>query len=255
MKTALVSDIHSNLEALLAVLADIESQDVSRTFCLGDIINYGPEPAACLRLVRRLDLTLLGNHEEAMLNRPFGFNPTAAEAAAWTRAALRPNFLSDGSKWANWEFMSDLPVRHDEDGVLFVHASPRSPTSEYLLPSDAELVLGSPSQKLTECFELTERICFVGHTHLPGVFRESGGFATPADLGGELRVPDGEKIIVNIGSVGQPRDHDPRACYVTFDGEVIRFRRVVYDAETTYAKVKAARGLPEWCGRRLLEGQ
>ncbi len=255
MKTALVSDIHSNLEALRAVMADVESRDVDRVLCLGDVINYGPNPVECLRIVRKLDGTLMGNHEEAVLRQPLGFNKAAAEAAVWTRSVLRPGFFSDGGKSANWSFIETLPLRREEPSILFVHASPRAPTSEYLLPSDADPFLGEQSPKLTECFELIEHLCFVGHTHLPGVFLESCGFATPEDMGGELRVPNDKKLIINVGSVGQPRDRNPKACYVTYDGEVARYHRIAYDVETTCSKVKAVNGLPDWCGTRLLTGQ
>jgi len=255
MLTAFVSDLHANVEALEAVLADIESRRPDRILCLGDIVNYGPDPEKCLRIARTMDLALMGNHEEAVLWEPVGFNPIAAESARWTKAELQPGLLSDGGKQANWRFMQELPLRYTEEGMLLVHASPRAPTSEYLLPSDAVPILGEPAEKLVECFALVERMCFVGHTHLPGVFFESGGFSTPAELGGELRIPENEKVIVNVGSVGQPRDRDPRACYATFDGEVVRYHRVEYDAERTCAKVLATKGLPDWCGRRLLKGE
>ncbi len=250
MITAFVSDIHSNLEALLAVLADIDATHTDRIVCLGDTVNYGPDPPKCLRIVRKLDLSLLGNHEEAVLNEPIGFNPVAAEAARWTRSVLRPRLLSDGSKSANWEFMRTLPTKRVEGDVLLVHASPRDPVGEYIFPADADIILGEPADKLTECFKLVERLCFIGHTHLPGVFQESGGFYTPEELRNEFRLPPGDKAIVNVGSVGQPRD-----CYATFDGDVVRFRRIPYDVETTCDKVKAIRRLPDRCGTRLLKGE
>jgi len=255
MKTAFISDLHGNLEAVSAVMADIESREADRVMCLGDVVNYGPDPVKCLRIVRKLELVLLGNHEEAVLHGPVGMNAVAAEAAGWTRSVLEPGFFSDGAKWANWQFIQGLPARHDEDSIVLVHGSPRAPTNEYLLPFDAEHTLGEPSARLKESFDMIERFCFVGHTHLPGVFMEQGVFATPAELDGELRIPKDGKLIVNVGSVGQPRDRDRRACYATFDGDVLRYHRVEYDAETTCAKVKAAKGLPDWCGDRLLTGE
>ena len=255
MITALVSDIHSNLEALRAVLADIEERRVDRIVCLGDVINYGPDPVKCLRIVRKMDLCLVGNHEEGVLYEPIGFNPQAVEAAKWTRSVLEPSFLSDGGKWANWEFIRTLPAKHEEDGLLLVHASPRDPTSEYLLPSDGELIMGEIPDKLAQCLNLVERACFVGHTHIPGVFTPSSGYASPGELGGEFRLGPGQKAIINVGSVGQPRDHDVRASYATYDGEVVRFRRVEYDTQTTCAKIKAIKGLPDRGGTRLLKGE
>ena len=201
-----------------------------------------------------MDLALLGNHEEAVLYEPIGFNRWAAESAIWTRSILKPNCLSDGRKWANWEFLKALPLRHSEDGMLLVHASPREPTSEYLLPSDGELILGDASDKLIENLELVERICFVGHTHMPGVFT-AAGFQAPDELGGEFRLPPDAKAIVNVGSVGQPRDHIRDSSYVTYDGEVVRFHRVPYDVQKTCDKIKAIKGLAERNGLRLLHGE
>jgi len=255
MVTAFVSDIHSNLEALRAVLADIEERGIPRVICLGDVINYGPDPVRCLRIVRKLHLTLLGNHEEGVLYQPIGFNPHAAEAAKWTRGVLEPGFFSDGGKWANWNFIRTLPTRREEGTVLMVHASPRDPTSEYLLPSEADPILGEPSDKLLRCFALVKHMCFGGHTHLPGVFLEGNGFISPAEIDHEFRVQPGVKAIINVGSVGQPRDHDTRAAYATFDGETVRFHRVTYDVEQTCAKVKATKGLPDRGGLRLLKGE
>ena len=255
MKTALISDIHANIEALHAVLADIESRGVDRIFCLGDVVNYGPNPAECLNIVRRLDLTLMGNHEEAVLNSPIGFNPVAAAAAVWTKSVLDPGLRAGRGKKANWEFMGGRPLKHEEDGVLFVHASPREPTGEYLLPSDADALLGEMSEKLAGCFELVERACFVGHTHVPGVFTQSGEFLPPADIDGEYRLQSGAKLICNVGSVGQPRDRIVGASYAIFDGEVIRYHRIPYDVEATCEKIKNIKGLPDRCGTRLLRGE
>ncbi|MFW6108054.1 MAG: metallophosphoesterase family protein [bacterium] len=255
MITAFVSDIHSNLEALRAVLADVEEQAPDRIVCLGDVVNYGPDPVRCLRIARTFDLVLLGNHEEAVLYEPIGFNVHARDAATWTRKVLEPTIFSDGAKWANWNFIRALPTRSEEDSVYLVHASPRDPTGEYLLPNEADPLLGEPSEKLVNCFEMIDRLCFVGHTHLPGVFREHGPFATPEDLGGEWRVPDDGKAIINVGSVGQPRDRNPDACYAMFDGEVVRYHRVAYDREKTCEKVKAIKGLPDRGGTRLLKGE
>lgn len=252
MLTAFVSDIHANLEALEAVLAHIHRQNPDRIICLGDVVNYGPDPAECLRIARRFDLTLLGNHEEAVLGHPYGFNPVAAEAARWTRGVLRPGLLSDGARRSNWEFMQSLPLRHTEDGLLLVHASPRAPTTEYLLPFDIDPLFGS--EKLTQCFQLVDKICFVGHTHIPCAFHESMRFEFPQDIGNELVVSNDEKIIVNIGSVGQPRDRNNRACYVTYDGEVVRWHRVPYEIHKTCAKILKT-ALPQWCAKRLLKGE
>ncbi len=255
MKTAFISDLHSNFEALQAVLADIEPRGVDRIVCLGDMVNYGPDPAECLKIVRRLDLSLMGNHEEAVLRTPVGFNPIATKAAEWTRSVLEPGARAGAEKKANWEFMASRPLKYEEDGMLLVHASPREPTGEYLLPSDADPLLGELSEKLEGCFELVERVCFVGHTHVPGVFTQRAQFLVPHEINGEYHLVNGEKVICNVGSVGQPRDRIRDACYVVFDGELIQYHRVPYDAETTCEKVKKTKGLPDRCGTRLLVGE
>lgn len=253
MLTALISDIHANLEALTAVLEDIEKKKPDRIVCLGDVINYGPDPVKCLQMARRWDICLMGNHEEAMLTRPVGFNVIAVEAMKWTKNLIEPHLLSTGAKTANWNFIKNLPLRHVEGDVLLVHASPRQPTTEYILPNDVDMLLGS--DKLEKCFELIDRACFVGHTHLPGAFPIAGGYFHPDELGGEFWFRKGEKAIINVGSVGQPRDRNNKACYATFDGEAVKWYRVEYDFEKTMQKVLNARGLPEWCGKRLLKGE
>jgi predicted phosphodiesterase len=255
MLTAFVSDVHANLEALHAVMADIEERNPDRIVCLGDTINYGPNPVECLHTIRKAAFSLLGNHEEAVMGQPIGFNPHAAEAARWTRRQFVPSLFSDGVRWADWRFMRSLEVRRREGTVLLVHGSPRDPVGEYLLPHDGELILGDVSDKMTANFALIDHLCFVGHSHIPGVFVEGDGFTSPSELGHEYRIEDGQKAILNVGSVGQPRDHIVDASYATFDGEVVRWRRIPYDFATTCAKVKAIRGLPDRGGARLLVGE
>jgi diadenosine tetraphosphatase ApaH/serine/threonine PP2A family protein phosphatase len=254
-KTALISDLHANLEALQAVLADIESRDCERILCLGDTINYGPDPVKVLEIVERLDLSLMGNHEEAVLYEPIGFNPQATEASKWTRSVLLPKKISSKERKEHWAFIEGRPYRHEEDSVLLVHASPREPTCEYLLPRDGEMIMGDLPDKLMANFELVKHVCFVGHTHLPGVFTETADFVSPDEIGGEYRVEPGSKAIINVGSTGQPRDHNVDASYAVYDGEVVRFHRVPYDVQTTCDKVKAIKGLPDRGGERLLLGE
>jgi predicted phosphodiesterase len=255
MLTAFISDIHANLEALTAVMADIEDRSPDRIVCLGDTINYGPDPVECLHVVRTVQFSLLGNHEEAVLAQPIGFNPHAAEAARWTRRQLEPGLFSDGVRWADWQFINSLEPRRRDENVLLVHGSPRDPVGEYLLPNDGERILGDVSDKLVRNFALVDHLCFGGHTHIPGLFAEDDGFRSPADLDGEYRVEAGCKAIVNVGSVGQPRDGIVDACYATFDREVVRWHRIPYDAEVTCEKVKAIDGLPDRGGERLLTGE
>ena len=134
MRTALISDIHANLEALHSVLDDIASQAVDRVVCLGDIVGYGPNPRECIDIVRDLDLCILGNHDQGALYDPEGFSGTAERAIFWTRSQLEDQ--SDAANPDRWRFLAELPRVIREDKVLFVHGSARAPLSEYVFPED-----------------------------------------------------------------------------------------------------------------------
>lgn len=252
---AIISDLHGNLEALQAVMAHIEEQGVTTIMCLGDVISYGPDPEKCIDIAQRFQLNLMGNHEEAVLYRPFGFNPVAQRAVLWTRGRLKSGFFSSATKKARWKFVTELPARHAEGQMTFVHGSPRNPTTEYIVPADTQGFLGEIPPKIREIFEMIDGPCFVGHSHIPGIVTADAEFLTPEEIDGEYQIGEDDKAIVNVGSVGQPRDDDPRACYVTYDGEVVRYWRVEYDIETTVAKVTKARGLDDYCGARLRRGE
>jgi predicted phosphodiesterase len=249
---AILSDIHSNLEAFEAVLADIgQAPPVERVLCLGDTVGYGPNPVECLDLVRqRCDVVLLGNHDQAVLFDPEGFGAAAAQAVVRTRQMLeKPGPESE----PRWVFLSQLPRTHTEGDLLFVHGSVRNPINEYVFPEDIY-----NQRKMAALFAQVGRYCFQGHTHVPGVFTEEPGgrylFRTPDEIDYEHRL-DGRKTMINVGSVGQPRDADWRACYVLLDGDVVRFRRVEYDVETTVKKIHRDDGLDDFFGDRLRDGQ
>jgi diadenosine tetraphosphatase ApaH/serine/threonine PP2A family protein phosphatase len=248
---AFISDIHANLEALEAVLADVERKGYETIFCLGDVVGYGPDPAACTDLVRRrCAVTIRGNHDEALVKGAWGFNEVARTAMDWTRRQLRPSLLRPGSK-RRWDFLVHLPLRHEWEGLLLVHGSPREPTTEYILPRNAEWPLPGMFQEL---FSAVETVCLVGHTHIPGVFDETPRF-TPQKEAGESFRYHGTKLIVNVGSVGQPRDGDWRACYLSReDSGDFRFHRVEYPVETTQRKIRAIPQLDNRLADRLAEG-
>jgi predicted phosphodiesterase len=254
---ALVSDIHSNLEALTAVLADAEQRGVSKFYCLGDVIGYGPDPCACLDLIMgRTSECILGNHDCAVLYEPTRFNQGAEQAAYWTRAQLEAE-PDPALQARRWEFLSTRPVSKRLDGsaigsreILLAHGSPRRPINEYLFPDD---IYTAPA-KLTSSMARVEHICFVGHTHVPGVFTEKGVFLNPADMNQIYEFTD-DKAIINVGSVGQPRDRDPRAGYVIVSKQQVQFIRVPYDAEATKQKVLLADGLNDFLGERLIDGR
>ncbi len=271
---AIISDIHSNLEALEAVLADIDARGVKEIVCLGDIVGYGANPKECLDLVRRrCRVTLMGNHDHAVLFEPTNFNLPAERACYWTRQLLEEE-PDPAVRRERWKFLGELPVRVKETDVLFVHASPRRPMNEYIFPED---VFTNPQKVIANFERLDARICFVGHTHQPGVFVDDPYFDPPHELpDSPFYEMDNERVIVNVGSVGQPRDRDTRACYVVVHRrpealesgteslvatalgcsvEQVEFVRVEYDLERTVSKILAEPNLEDMLGSRLYEGR
>lgn len=249
MKRALISDIHSNLEALEAVLADIRDQGITEIYCLGDIIGYGPNPCECIDLVMGVDLCILGNHDQGALFDPEGFNSGAERAIFWTRDQLENSRDSAEVRQRRWDFLGELPRSKRENGLLYVHGSARNPLNEYVFPEDIY-----NERKMDKLFSLIERHCFQGHTHVPGVFTESRRFYSPEEINNEYWLGS-QKTMINVGSVGQPRDNDPRACYVVLEDDVVRFRRVDYPYEKTIQKIYETPELDNFLGDRLRDGR
>lgn len=249
MKRAIISDVHSNLEGLEAVLADIDSQGITEIYCLGDIIGYGPNPCECIDRIMKCNVCLLGNHDQGALFDPEGFNSGAERAIFWTREQLENPTGSRADSAKRWDFLGELPRNRREDGRLFVHGSARNPLNEYVFPEDIY-----NQRKMEKIFGLIERTCFQGHTHVPGVFTEGLRFSSPDEINYEFALSD-EKIMVNVGSVGQPRDGDSRSCYVVLEDEVLRFRRVEYDLDKTVKKIYDIADLDNFLGDRLREGR
>ncbi len=251
---AIISDIHSNLEALQAVLDDIKTQNVDEIYCLGDVIGYGPSPRECIDLVRECKIVILGNHDQGAMFDPDGFNPTAEKAIFWTRDQLELPTDHWEKREERWEFLAERPRSYREDGLLFVHGSARNPLNEYVFPEDIY-----NQRKMERIFALVEKYCFQGHTHVPGIFveqQEEGGygFFSPEDV--DLKYPlDHRKTLCNVGSVGQPRDGNPDACYVLLDEKAITYRRVPYDVETTIQKIYDVPELENFLGDRLRDGR
>jgi diadenosine tetraphosphatase ApaH/serine/threonine PP2A family protein phosphatase len=238
MRYAIISDIHSNLVALDACLAEIDRLGVETILCLGDIVGYGADPNGCVARVReRAAHVVLGNHDAAVAGRtdPGTFNGDARSAVEWTRAALAPEHL---------DYLKALPyVQVVDREILIVHSGPgRPPAWEYLFDVlDAEREFATFEQQL----------CFVGHTHFPQCFIESGGEVR------QLQPPchqlaRGERALVNVGSVGQPRDGDARAAFGLYDGRsaTIEIRRVQYDVVRVKDGIRAVE-LPASAATRL----
>jgi len=253
LRTALISDIHANLEALQVVLADIETKNVERVINLGDILGYGPNPVECVDLVaERCEWSLMGNHDFGALYEPTNFNAAAEASAFWTRAqfeAEQDNKLAA----ARWEFLGRLRVRVTYGDFLCVHGSPRRPINEYVFPEDA---INSPV-KMQQIFDRVDKYCLVGHTHVPGVFTDEPDYYPPDDLDSVYKFQNGERAIINPGSVGQPRDMDPRASYAILDEteKKVEFFRLEYDFASVAEKIHAIPELSDWLGDRLMEGR
>ncbi len=249
MRIAIISDIHANIEALTAVLDHISSQKVQDIVCLGDVIGYGPNPRDCIKIVKNARFTLMGNHEEAVMFYGEDFNEKARQALEWTKEQLNSQQYDRSENYEMWNFLGALEETRSEGDVLFVHGSPRVPTKEYMVPTDIR-----NREKMTEIFSMIPSLCFVGHSHIPGVYTDNYQFLSPDRIGGSY-THQGGKALVNAGSVGQPRDGDPRASYVVFDGRTVRFHRVEYDVRTTMDKIYATPGLPNYLADRLIVGR
>lgn len=247
---AVISDVHGNLEALEAVLAKIDALKVDAIYSLGDVVGYGPDPEACLDLVtRRCQVRLLGNHEYGVLHAAqtaTDFNPTALRAVDWTRQRVRQAGLLESIAW--------LKSSHREGRLLFVHGSARNSLNEYIMEWDSQgysnfdQILSSLEEDFTDF-----HVCFVGHNHKPFLATREG-FLHPHEGCHEFQVPEDEMLYVSVGSVGQPRDRDPRACFVTFDGTTLAYHRVDYPFEITAGKIRAL-GLPGALADRLAVGR
>ncbi len=248
---AIISDVHGNLEAFEAVLADLAQYDVREVYCLGDVVGYGPNPRECLDLVmERCRVMVLGNHDQAAIFDPSNFNPHAERATFWTRSQLEAPVPTRQRADRRWEYLAECPRLHREDTVLYVHASPRHPINDYIFPEDVY-----NQAKMERLFRLNERYCFHGHTHLPGIITEELQFHAPEEIEYRYQL-DGRKTFINVGSVGQPRDGDWRACYVIVDeDDVVYYRRVEYDLETTARKIYEVEELDNFLGDRLRDGR
>jgi diadenosine tetraphosphatase ApaH/serine/threonine PP2A family protein phosphatase len=249
---AILSCIHANLEALVAVLADAREQGAERIFCLGDVLSYGPNPIECLELSRSWDVVLLSNHDQAAMFDPDGFGQTSERASFWHREIIEQS----ANRESLWMRLGTHPRTHREHGLLFVHGSARNPLNEYIFPEDIYNPL--KMSRIAE-FMGDDIHCLTGHTHLPGLFtriRRDWTFQVPSELDDSHQL-DSRLSIINVGSVGQPRDADWRACYVLLDQEEQRviWRRVPYDVNATIQKIYDTPELDNFLGDRLRDGR
>jgi len=243
VRYAILSDVHANRDALDRVLADIAAASIDCVACLGDFVGYGPEPNECVERLREVaSPALAGNHDLAAIGAfdPVGFNLFARVAVEWTKAAL-----TDASR----RYLETLPARADWEGLLLVHGSPRQPVHEYLLDLEA-----ADDNFRAEPFS----ICFFGHSHYPIWFVHDGIRTRMRSLppNQPVQLESGYRHMVNVGSVGQPRDGDPRSGFVVYDTEnrTVELRRLTYSVEAVQAKMQAV-DLPRPLWERLAEGR
>lgn len=244
MRYAVLSDVHGNLEALEAILADVDRERPDAVACLGDTVGYGPDPNECASRIQSLGGPVLaGNHDLAAAGTldVSDFSPIARLAMEWTIGVVS----SDTRRW-----LASLPARLETPHFLGVHGSPRDPIEEYILDLPTSLAIFS---------EHPFSLCLVGHSHVPGAFvLEADGAVSARELpvGEAVPLVATSRYIVNVGSVGQPRDGDPRAAYVLLDAgaATVTLRRVPYTISATQEKM-TARGLPVQLAQRLAFGR
>ncbi len=241
MRLAILSDIHGNLDALDIVLADVDRRGVDAMACLGDFVGYGASPNECIeRLLPRIEVAVAGNHDFAACGRiRLGyFNPDAAAAARWTTAQLKPEHL---------EYLRNLPYSVLWHGHRLVHATPT-------LPEEWNYVF-SPNDAAIEMANIVEDVCFIGHSHYPGTFELDGDNVRYTREETVAGTP-GCRYLVNVPSVGQPRDGDRRAGYLLFDDSTRSFEhvRLEYDIPAAMERIRAA-GLPPFLADRLQWGE
>lgn len=240
MRCAIVADIHANLAAFTAVLDDIKSRGgVDELWCLGDVVGYGPDPHRCLELLRRQEhICVAGNHDWAAIGRidTNYFNPAAAEACQWTAQQLTPE---------DRQYLESLPLVLEPGNFTLAHGSPREPIREYIR-SDVT------ARENLAYFKTS--FCLVGHSHVPSVFEcdEAGNARFGALDDNAVLMLAEKRLIINPGSVGQPRDGDPRAGYAIYDSEacLVTHYRIPYDVAATQSRMREY-GLPESLVKRL----
>ncbi len=244
MRIGILSDVHANLEAAEKSIAFLKGK-VDFIASLGDVVGYGPEPEECVDLIEEnCSLIVRGNHEEAILSGNFSrLKTTARQSLLWTEKNLSPAYIERIKKW---------PVSEEREGCFFAHASVSDPLFKYLVrKEDAE----------EEFKKLETSVCFVGHTHIPGGFQKSDKTGLVdviySDFGGEMKLLLNRRFIyiLNVGSVGQPRDGLPFSCTAIYDGPGKQFSlsRIEYPLELTRQKI-LEKGLPSVLAKRVMQG-
>ena len=245
MRFGIISDVHSNIEAFTVALSLLSERDIDEIICLGDLVGYGASPNECVALAReRIDKCIMGNHDSGVVGQTdiSYFSEYAAKALIWTVKAMQPE---------NLKFLERLPIRLDFELFCAVHSTPGNPKKwEYIFTSADAM----------EQFKFFDQwICFVGHSHIPAVFTQSGKAIIPVVPFDKesitIKLHKEERYIINVGSVGQPRDNDPRGCAVIFDSDenTLTFMRFEYLVSVAQNKILKS-GLPQFLAQRLALG-
>ena len=242
MKYAIISDIHGNLEALESVLAEIDRREVDSILCLGDVVGYGPNPNECVELVRaRADAILAGNHDHAPIGRIdiTYFNQWARSAIEWTRKELSESSI---------EFLLNLPLSLERDGFTIVHSTPLEPAEWNYIITIGDAVKNFP--------EFRNQVCFVGHSHVPMVIALNEQDDCRVLKSNPLILAEDSRYIINVGSVGQPRDLNPLSAFAIYEATEKKYElvRVEYDIAKTQEKIRQSE-LPDFLAARLELGQ
>ena len=280
---AIISDIHANLESLCAVIKDIELYSVNEILCLGDIVGYGADPEACTDIImEKVDFSLMGNHDYALIHGPSNFNPYAADIIYKTTEKMYPKKMEENcdtdcfepdfyrcdhnntnakcillrhTDKYRWEFIKNLPEIKKYEYFTIVHGSPLNHIRDYVYPDVIESLWNA--DKIGAILSKFDNLLFCGHTHIPCIITSDYNCIYPNSCDYRYKLNPEKKYIINTGSVGQPRDRDNRACYLLFDdmNYGIEWRRIPYDIETTKQKITKMCGKDNWCSQRLLLGR
>lgn len=238
MRYIIFSDLHSNLEALDEFIKITATVDHDKLVCLGDMVGYGADPNPCLDWIRdNVDIVLAGNHDYAALNKTDTtyFNPYAYQSCLWTRNQLTAE---------NKAYLETLPAEKEEDGIYWAHSSPFEPLEWHYVRSLED------GERNFSCFN--NKLCFIGHSHLPLIHEKSPDAEVCSYMAPELDLEVGYRYLVNVGSLGQPRDGDPNPCFVIYDSEIerVEYHRFPYDFAPTQRKI-LENNLPQPLAERL----
>ncbi len=236
MRLAILSDIHANLEALTKAMAIIDEQKPDDIICLGDVVGYGPDPNPCVDIIRdKASIILMGNHDFAVTHTEAteNFNPIAKEAVFWTRDKITAD---------NLEFLGTLPYTHRRENMYFVHSTPFEPENWHYV--------FTWNDAMTQFDYFEEPVCFIGHSHVPQIYYND------TDIPMSFSLSRKAKYLINVGSIGQPRDGNPKLSFGILDTDQWIYQpfRSDYDVELTAKKIRD-RGLPSFLADRLIKGR